>query len=243
MNEKELKKQQKEQAKLKKKIERYKRKKQIEENKAVKGITGFWAEFIAFIKRGNALAMAIGVIVGGAFSAIVTSFNKDVIMPFVGGVINSDYDVRGLEYHFHNSDPIGKWVDINLEDSNSTCEHLDSEENKDGICDKCKIQIQEFVQEVDEYGNLKFKNMIYYGRLIQYTIDFVITAFILFIVLRIFTSVSNGIAKSKKKIEDALYAEELAEQPEEPKEPEIPADIKLLTEIRDLLQQQKENSK
>ena len=83
MNEKELKKQKKEQAKLERKIARYKRKKQMEENKAVKGITGFWQEFINFIKRGNALSMAIGVIVGGAFSAIVTSFNKDVIMPFV----------------------------------------------------------------------------------------------------------------------------------------------------------------
>lgn len=235
MNEKELKKQQKEQAKLQKKIERYKRKRKMQENKAVKGVTGFWTEFINFIKRGNALSMAIGVIVGGAFSAIVTSFNKDVIMPFVGSVMGSEIDVRGLEYHFKDAEPIGKWVIPDTE-TNACKEHNDTDD--DFVCNKCTAT---FVQDLDEYGNLKFKNMIYYGRLIQYTIDFVITAFILFLVLRIFTSVSNNIAKSKKKIEEALYAEEPVEVvPEAPAEPVIPEDIKLLTEIRDLLAKQKE---
>ena len=248
MNEKELKKQKKEQAKLERKIARYKRKKQMEENKAVKGITGFWQEFINFIKRGNALSMAIGVIVGGAFSAIVTSFNKDVIMPFVGSVMKSEVDVRGLEYHFNDAEPIGKWVDLTLDENLPACEHTDGEEgkqgkiiNKDGICDTCQVQYQEFVQDLDEYGNLKYSNMIYYGRLIQYAIDFVITAFILFLVLRVATSISNAIAKTKKKVEDALYAEEpVAPVEEAPAEVVIPEDIKLLTEIRDLLAKQKE---
>ncbi len=234
----------KEQKKLQRKIERYKRKKQMEENKALKGVTGFWTDFINFIKRGNALSMAIGVIVGGAFSAIVTSFNKDVIMPFIGGVANSEYDVRGLEWHFPNSEAIGNWVALELEaDPSNPCEHSEDEENKDGICDECKVQYQEFVQDKDEYGNPKFKNMIYYGRLIQYSIDFITTAFILFLVLRIVTWISNAIAKSKKKIEDALYAEEVVvETPAEPAPVVIPEDIKLLTEIRDLLASKKENN-
>ena len=232
-------KQEKEQAKLQRKIERYKRKKQMEENKAVKGITGFWTDFINFIKRGNALSMAIGVIVGGAFSAIVTSFNKDVIMPFVGGVMNAEYDVRGLEYHFKNSEKIGSWIDIEGATAAVDCvEHAD--ENNDNVCDACLAK--EFVQDKDEYGNLKYKNMIYYGRLIQYSIDFVITAFILFLVLRIATGISNSIAKSKKKIEDALYAEEPVVE-EAPAPAPIPEDIKLLTEIRDLLAKEKQEEK
>lgn len=247
MNEKELKKQQKEEAKLQKKIARYKRKKQLEENKAVKGITGFWTEFINFIKRGNALSMAIGVIVGGAFSAIVTSFNKDVIMPFVGSVMGSEVDVRGLEYHFEEgpfkSKPIGEWVVVEdlpaCDANNAEVVHVDT--NEDHKCDTCQVEMETFVFAKDEFGNDKYTNMIYYGKLIQYTIDFVITAFILFLVLRIFTSVSNAIAKSKKKIEDALYAEEPVEVVEEaPAEPVVPEDIKLLTEIRDLLAKQKE---
>ena len=37
-------------------------------------------EFKDFINKGNAVAMAIGVIIGGAFTAIVTSVNKQVIL-------------------------------------------------------------------------------------------------------------------------------------------------------------------
>lgn len=44
-----------------------------------------WAdEFKAFIMRGNVMSMAVGVIVGGAFSTIVSSLTNDIIMPLVG---------------------------------------------------------------------------------------------------------------------------------------------------------------
>jgi large conductance mechanosensitive channel len=41
-------------------------------------------EFKAFIAKGNVMDLAVGVIIGGAFSAIVTSLVKDVITPFIG---------------------------------------------------------------------------------------------------------------------------------------------------------------
>ena len=41
-------------------------------------------EFRTFILRGNVVDLAIGVIIGGAFGAIVNSFVKDVIMPPIG---------------------------------------------------------------------------------------------------------------------------------------------------------------
>ena len=50
---------------------------------------GFLDEFKKFIMRGNVLDMAVGVIIGGAFTAIVTSLNKDIITPLLalfGGV-------------------------------------------------------------------------------------------------------------------------------------------------------------
>lgn len=40
-------------------------------------------EFKAFILRGNVLDMAVGVIVGGAFNTIVTTLNKNILMPVV----------------------------------------------------------------------------------------------------------------------------------------------------------------
>lgn len=45
---------------------------------------GFIAEFKKFILRGNVMDMAVGVIVGGAFTAIVTSLNKDILTPILG---------------------------------------------------------------------------------------------------------------------------------------------------------------
>jgi len=41
-------------------------------------------EFKAFIMRGNVVDLAIGVIIGGAFGAIVNSLVKDIIMPPIG---------------------------------------------------------------------------------------------------------------------------------------------------------------
>ena len=45
---------------------------------------GFLGEFKQFIARGNVMDMAVGVIIGGAFSAITTSLINDVIMPLLG---------------------------------------------------------------------------------------------------------------------------------------------------------------
>lgn len=54
----------------------------------------FFQDFKAFISRGNIFDMAVGVIVGGAFSKIVTSLVNDIIMPLValamGGKSMSD---------------------------------------------------------------------------------------------------------------------------------------------------------
>ena len=45
--------------------------------------TGFFAEFKQFIARGNVMDMAVGVIIGGAFSGIVTSLTENFINPIL----------------------------------------------------------------------------------------------------------------------------------------------------------------
>ena len=49
-----------------------------------------WEEFKAFAIKGNAMTLAVGVIIGGAFNTITTSLTNDVIMPivsiFLGGI-------------------------------------------------------------------------------------------------------------------------------------------------------------
>ena len=46
----------------------------------------FMEEFKAFALRGNVMDMAIGVIIGGAFQAIIKSFIDNIINPLVGVV-------------------------------------------------------------------------------------------------------------------------------------------------------------
>lgn len=43
----------------------------------------FFNEFKTFISRGNVMDMAVGVIVGGAFTNIVTSLTNDILMPLI----------------------------------------------------------------------------------------------------------------------------------------------------------------
>jgi large conductance mechanosensitive channel len=43
-----------------------------------------WKEFKNFVMRGNAVDLAIGIIIGVAFSAIVNSLVNDIIMPPIG---------------------------------------------------------------------------------------------------------------------------------------------------------------
>ena len=46
-----------------------------------------FAEFRAFISRGNVLDLAVAVIIGAAFGKIVTSLTDDIIMPVIGAII------------------------------------------------------------------------------------------------------------------------------------------------------------
>ena len=126
----------------------------------------FFNEFKEFITRGNVMSMAIGIIIGGAFTTIVQSLVNDVITPLLGIILG------GLDFT--------------------------------GIA----------ITVVDE------KLMV--GNFIQAVITFLLTALVIFSMVKTLNSFF------KKKEED----EEIAEE-----EPETPADIQLLTEIRDLLKE------
>jgi large conductance mechanosensitive channel len=52
---------------------------------------GFIKEFKEFALKGNVLDLAIGVIIGAAFSKIVDSMVKDIIMPVIGIFFNADF--------------------------------------------------------------------------------------------------------------------------------------------------------
>ena len=56
-----------------------------------------WDEFKAFINKGNAMALAVGTIIGGAFGTITKSITEDIIMPiiaiFMGGIDFSELKI------------------------------------------------------------------------------------------------------------------------------------------------------
>ena len=125
----------------------------------------FFAEFKAFISKGDVVSMAVGLMVGSAFTAIITALNANILTPLLGILIGG----------------------VNFEN----------------------IIITVGAAEVGV------------GLFIQAIINFLITAFVLFLVVKFFNSF-------KKKEE---------EKPAAP--PAVPEDVKLLTEIRDLLKNQK----
>lgn len=131
-------------------------------------------EFKDFAVKGNAVDMAVGVIIGGAFGKIISSIVNDIIMPPIGWLLGG-VNFTGL-----------KWT---LPARTSGGEELEAV-------------------------------TINYGNFLQTTIDFIIIAFCVFLMVKAINSL-------KKKKE---------EEPAAPPAPPAPsAEEKLLAEIRDLL--------
>ncbi len=129
----------------------------------------FFKEFKQFIARGNVMDLAVGVIIGNAFSKIVTSLTNNILMPLVGVVIGG-FDFSNLSYTFNIWN---RTVDLK------------------------------------------------YGEFIQNTVDFLITAFCIFVMIKIVNKIFNKKEESK----------------DEPKEPVKSDEVKLLEEIRNLLKE------
>ena len=135
---------------------------------------GWVREFRAFIMRGNVVDLAVGIIIGAAFSGIVTSLVGDIIMPIVGAITG------GLDFSNYFT-PLSKAVTAgNLADA-----------KKQGA-------------------------VLAWGNFLTLTLNFIIIAFVLFIVIRAMNAL-------KRK-------DEAAPAPAKPTR-----EVELLTEIRDLL--------
>jgi len=139
---------------------------------------GMVKEFKEFAMRGNVMDMAVGIIIGGAFGKIISSFVADVLMPPIG-VLLGGTDFTGL-----------------------------------------KIILKDKVMEADKV--VAQAVTINYGNFIQVTIDFLIIAFSIFMMIKLMNSMN------KKDVP--------APAPAPPPEPSN--EEKLLTEIRDLLKRQ-----
>ncbi|MEM6489834.1 MAG: large conductance mechanosensitive channel protein MscL [Pseudomonadota bacterium] len=136
-------------------------------------------EFKEFAVKGNVVDMGVGIVIGAAFTTIVTSFVEDIVNPIVG-LFTGGIDFSGL------------FLNLSGQDVASAA--------------------------AAKEGGLA---VITYGVFINALISFLIVAWILFFVIK-------GVNALKRAAEEPE-----AEEPEAPSEPS--EDVKLLTEIRDLL--------
>lgn len=136
-----------------------------------------WKEFKKFILRGNVIDLAIGVVMGSAFSAIVNGLVNDIIMP-VAGFITAGISFTDLKYVIRKAVMDGETV-------------------------------------------VKPELAITYGHLIQVTIQFLIIAAVIFLVVKAINHLREKIDEKLKKAPTPTPAK--------------PADVVLLEEIRDLL--------
>lgn len=63
---------------------------------------GFWSEFRSFAVKGNALELAIAVVVGNAFGAVVNSLVADIITPILG-LLTGNIDFKTLTLPLHDN--------------------------------------------------------------------------------------------------------------------------------------------
>ena len=152
---------------------------------------GFVKEFREFALKGNVLDLAVGVIIGGAFGGIVTSMINDLIMPVVG--------MAG---------------DVNFKDSYVPLS--DSAKKAVAAWPAAHNGAPMPLTEAQKAGSV-----LAYGNFITIVINFVILAFCIFLVVKLFNA-------ARRRFE--------AEPAPAPATPPAPTkDQLLLTEIRDLL--------
>lgn len=174
-------------------------------------------EFKAFILRGNVLDMAVGVIVGGAFNTIVTTLNKSILMPVVNWGLSH---IPGMSSGLYTILPNSK-----LADSSTAADAVILGPNGQA------------------YTVL---NYIDWSAFIESILNFFFIALTLFIILKVFTTLSakrrvlEESLRAKKAAEEQAQAEAVAEETvsevvEEVVEPVKDPVVVLLEEIRDSL--------
>ena len=70
----------------------------------------FMKEFKEFISRGNVMDMAVGIIIGGAFTAIVNSLVEDIINPLLGCFVSMDFSAWKIPLVGEASLGIGNFI-------------------------------------------------------------------------------------------------------------------------------------
>jgi len=207
-------------------------------------------EFKAFISRGSVLDLAVGVIIGGAFNAIVTAVSKVLLSVAtwqVPGGINGLVTVLpaansaqagmdasiGLDQSFASTDlqTLAESFATKLYPSDVSAQTIESA--KTTILNNYVLHGTTYVY--------KLSATIDWGLIINATISFLIIALTLFIVVKVATSLRKTRDKQKAKWLEEYYQKypELRPAPVDPGIPE-PTDHEILKEMLSVLKKQNE---
>lgn len=140
----------------------------------------FFADFKKFISRGNILDLAVGVIVGGAFSAIVTAFTNKIIRPLINWVLALITGGSGLS---------------------SACTFLKTVYQLDA--EGLPVIDAETGAKVIDLANSIY---IDWGAFITAVIDFIIIAFTLFLIIKAVMKSKEFMKESAEKVAKATLS-------------------------------------
>ena len=214
---------------------------------------GLWAEFKEFINRGNAFMLAVGVVIGGAFGAIVTAFVNMLMSvatwPVPGGlsglvtVLPAITDAqKGLGAGAHAD--IGLKESFGIDKLQGLASALAEKLYGAGYSD---VQFVDAKNSIVNNYTLYGKTYVYkqtacinWGALINAIISFIIIAVVLFIIVKISNSMARKREEMKAKAQEAYYEKHPEERPVPPEEgkPE-PTELDYLKRIAEALDKKK----
>lgn len=174
---------------------------------------GIVKEFREFVMRGNVVDLAVGVIIGAAFGKIVSSMVEDILMPPIGRLLG------GLDFsnmYISLSDKIDAANKAAFDKVAATQPAL-----AEGGVTASVMNVFDTATRLPLVEARKLGPVIAYGNFVTVLINFLIVAFCIFIVIKLMNT-----AKRRFEREKAVEAAAPAVPP---------ADVQLLTEIRDLL--------
>ncbi len=216
--------------------------KRAEKKAAKKNKPGVIAEFKAFISRGNAFDLAVGVVIGGAFSAIVTALVNILLSVATWGIPGGLASlVTVLKANPSNAaqaglEGVGQW--FRADQFDEVVKTVSTSGSAEDMVAYTKI-----TSNYTKYGAKWVFNgaaIINWGALINAVISFIIIAIILFIIVKTMATLRAKREEAKAKALEAHYKKHPEERPA-PVEPGLPEPTEkdILVQIRDLLKAQK----
>lgn len=214
--------------------------------KAKNKATSLWKDFKAFVSRGNVLDMATGVVIGGAFNAIVTALVNILLSVCTwgvpGGLTGLITVLPALSAAQSGMNPsIGLDQQFHKDDLQALAEALagntyDAADITPSVIESMKSSI---TGNYTLYGSTYAYNqaaVINWGAFINAIISFIIIALTLFIIVKVVAYLTNKSKQLEAKLQEQYY---LA-HPEERPVPPVPGapvltEVDLLVQIRDEL--------